>query len=409
MTLSTTLDSTWQPAATISSHAAMSEPVQIEIHDTLEAVALLETEWRALQAKVDDGLGYFQTFDWCQNWCRYYLEGSARDSNLRLQIITFRCGGQLACVLPLVERKRAYGPTILQSLGNPMAQYSNLLLDIAMLPVAKMRECWMTFSESVTADAIIFDRFPKNSQMAEILDEAHIITETGDISLIMDLEQIESWEIFQASFKKTVRRGRRRRYKKIEEELGKIDLEVHFGGTDAYRAAIQQSLEFKRVWLKESGRNVSAFSGQHAADFLTSLEGDRASRDGAMSYVMKAGGKPIAIELGFLKNGHYYCFLGSFDWSCRSYSAGKVQMEQSLKWAIENQISRIDFLGNYEAYQGDWSNSSAEMLNYSAAKSIKGKVYTQLWEQRLKPGIKSAFRRLPPALRKGLIAGLRRS
>ncbi|WP_306258781.1 GNAT family N-acetyltransferase [Pararhizobium sp. IMCC21322] len=406
MTLSTTFDSDWQPSETINNQAAASEPVQIEVHDTLEAVASLESEWRALEEKMADGLGYFQTFDWCQNWCRYYLEGAAKDSRLRLQIVTFRCAGQLACVLPLVERKRAYGLTILQSLGNPMAQYSNLLLDVDALPVSKMRECWKTFSEQVTADAIIFDRFPKNSQMAEILDEPHIITQTDDISLIMYLEQIDEWDTFQASFKKSVRRGRRRRYKKIETELGEISLEVHFGGTDAYRNAIRQSLEFKRVWLKESGRNVSAFSGQHAADFLTSLEGDSASQKGAMSYVMTAGGKPIAIELGFLKNGHYYCFLGSFDWSMRSYSAGKVQMEQSLKWAIEHQISCIDFLGNYEAYQGDWSNSSADMLSYSAAKSIKGRLYSQLWEQRLKPGIKSTFRRLPPALRKRLIAGL---
>lgn len=406
MTLSTTLDSNWQPAATISSQTAVSEPVQIEVHDTLDAVASLESEWRALEEKMDDGLGYFQTFDWCQNWCRYYLEGSAGDPRLRLQIVTFRCGGQLACVLPLVESKRAYGLTILQSLGTPMSQYSNLLLDVDTLPLAKMRECWKTFSDQVTADAIIFDRFPKSSQMAEILDEPHTITQTDDISLIMNLEQIDDWEVFQASFKKAVRRGRRRRYKKIEAELGEINLEVHFGGTDAYRDSIRQGLEFKRVWLKESGRNMAAFSGQHSADFLTSLKGDSASHEGAMSYVMTAGGQPIAIELGFLKNGHYYCFLGSFDWSLRSYSAGKVQMEQSLKWAVENQISCIDFLGNYEAYQGDWSNSSTDMLSYSAAKSIKGRIYSQLWEQRLKPGIKSAFRRLPPNLRKRLIAGL---
>lgn len=409
MTVSTTLDSIWQPAATTISQATQSDPVRVEIHETLEAVASLEQEWRALEAKVDDGLGYFQTFDWCQNWCRYYLDGSAQDTRLRLQVVTFRCGDQLACILPLVESKRAYGMTILQALGSPMAQYSNLLLDVDVLPIAKMRECWQKFSDRVTADAIILDRFPENSQMAMVLDEANIIRQTDDVSLVMDLEPVENWDTFQASFKKSVRRGRRRRYKKIEAELGEIDLQVHFGGTDAYRAAIQQGLEFKRVWLKESGRNDASFSGQHSADFLTSLDGDSAAKEGALSYVMSAGGKPIAIELGFLKNGHYYCFLGSFDWSYRSFSAGKVQMEQSLKWAIENQISRIDFLGNYEAYQGDWSNSDFNVFNYSAAKSVKGKLYAQLWENRMKPAIKSAFRRLPPALRKSLIAGLGRS
>lgn len=408
MTFATTLDMTGQPAAAKNEAASVSEPVQIEIYDTLEAVASLETEWRALEAKVSDGLGYFQTFDWCKNWCRYYLNGAPDSSKMRLQIVTFRKSGQLACVLPLVLQTRTLGLTVLRSLGNPMTQYSNLLWDKDVLSASNMQNSWLTFSQSVKSDVILFDRFPKTSQMAEILDPDHLIQETGDISLIMDLNEVENWEIFKGSFKKSVRRGRRRRYQKIEAELGEINLEVHFGGTEHYRTAIQHALEFKRVWLKESGRNVSAFSGQNAADFLMNLEGDRASQEGALAYVMTAGGNPIAIELGFLKNGHYYCFLGSFDWSCRNYSAGKVQMEQSLKWAIENNISRIDFLGNYEAYQGDWSNSSVHMYSYSSAKSIKGRVYTHFWEQRLKPAIKSSFRRLPPALRKGLIAGLRR-
>jgi len=406
MTITSTLNPIWQPAAAETSEAALAHPVQIEIHDTLQALASLEPEWRALETKVDDGFGYFQTFDWCQKWCQYYLEGSAKDDRQRLQIVTFRVGKQLACILPLVEGKRTGGLTILQSIGDPMSQYSNLLLDVDVLPVAKMRDCWQAFSKQVTADAIIFDRFPKDSQMAKVLDEANLIQETEDRSLIMDLEQIENWETFQASFKKRVRRGRRRRYKKIEDEIGQINLEVHFGGSDEYRKAIELALEFKRVWLKESGRNTSSFSGQHAADFLISLEGDSTARDGALAYVMTAGGRPIAIELGFLKNRRYYCFLGSFDWSERAYSAGKVQMEQSLKWAIEHDISCIDYLGDYEAYQGDWSNTSIDMCSYSAAKSAKGKIYARLWDQGLKPAMKSVFRRLPPALRKRLIANL---
>lgn len=406
MTVTTTLDSVWQPAATDPEDAAVAEPVQITVHHALDAVASLETEWRDLETRVDDGLGYFQSFDWCLNWCRHYLEGPAKDAGLQLQLVEFRVGRQLAGLLPLVERKQRYGLSTLETLGSPMTQYSNILLDTGILPVSKMRECWLTFSKQIKADAIIFDRMTENSQLASILDEANLTRETDDVSLLMNLEEVENWETFRDGFKKSVRRGRRRRFKKIEDELGKIDLEVHFGGSDAYRAAVRQALEFKRIWLKESGRNTSAFSGQHASDFLSSLEGESNAQHGALCYVMSAGGKPIAIELGFLTNRHYYCFLGSFDWSARNYSAGKVQMEQSLKWAIDNRISCIDFLGNYEAYQGDWSNGSVKMVSYSAARSIKGRLYARLWQQGLKPALKTTFRKLPPELRKRLIARL---
>jgi CelD/BcsL family acetyltransferase involved in cellulose biosynthesis len=406
MTVTTTLDSVWPSAATDPGEAANAEAVRITVHDSIDAIALLEAEWRDLETRIDDGLGYFQSFDWCRNWCQNYLQGPAGEPGLQLQLVEFRVGRQLAGLLPLVERKQRYGLSVLETLGSPMTQYSNILFDTDLLPVSRMRECWQTFCQQTKADAIIFDRMTENSRLASILDEANLTRETGDVSLFMGLEEVENWEAFRDGFKKSVRRGRRRRFKKIEDELGRINLDVHFGGSDAYRAAVRQALEFKRIWLRESGRNTSAFSGKHACDFLSSLEGESTAQQGALCYVMSAGGKPIAIEMGFLSNRHYYCFLGSFDWSARNYSAGKVQMEQSLKWAIDNRISCIDFLGNYEAYQGDWSNGSVSMFSYSAARSIRGRLYARFWQQGLKPALKKSFRKLPPELRKRLIARL---
>ena len=385
----------------------VDEPVHIEIHDTPEALRALEAEWRALETRVADGLGYFQSYDWCANWCSVYLESASDASARKLQLVTIRRAGQLACIIPLMQENRALGLKFHRSIGAPLAQYSNILLDTALLPIAEMRMCWKEVCRRFDSDAILLKRFPQASQMATILDEENIDRESEEVSLVMELDTIDSWTPFQASFSKSVRRGRRRRLQKIERELGDVKLEVHFGGTDAYRKAISLALDFKRKWLKESGRNISAFSGPDVAEFLMALQGDSAVRQGAMAYVMTAGGKPIAIELGFLQQQHYYCFLGSFDWAHRNYSAGKVQMEQSLQWAIENQISMIDYLGNYEAYQGDWSNGTAAMASYRAALSQKGRLYIGLWDRRLKPTAKAAFRRLPANIRKSLIAVLR--
>nr|WP_306269112.1 GNAT family N-acetyltransferase [Pararhizobium sp. IMCC3301] len=382
------------------------EPVHIEIHDTPDALRALEAEWRALETRVADGLGYFQTYDWCASWCSFYLEGAGDISARKLQLVTIRRTGQLACIIPLMQENRALGLKLHRSIGAPLTQYSNILLDTAVLPIAEMRLCWKDLCQRFDSDAILLKRFPQASQIAAILDEDNIDRETEEVSLVMKLDTIESWKPFQDSFSKSVRRGRRRRFQKIERELGEVKLEVHFGGTDAYRKAIPQALDFKRKWLKESGRNMAAFSGPNVAEFLMALQGDSAAREGALVYILTAGGKPIAIELGFIQQRHYYCFLGSFDWDHRNYSAGKVQMEQSLKWAIEHQLPMIDYLGNYEAYQGDWSNDTVAMASYRAALTRKGRLYIGLWDRHLKPGAKVAFRRLPGAIRKSLIAAL---
>ncbi|MFK8034222.1 MAG: GNAT family N-acetyltransferase [Hyphomicrobiales bacterium] len=380
--------------------------VHVDIISELAGVEALEAEWRALEKKVSDGLSYFQGFDWCHRWIKSFVGNAKADEDTQLCLITIRRSDKISAIFPLVRVTKSFGVKTIRTLGEPLAQYANILIDTDLMSIQEARTCWQDISKELDADAIVLDRVLKGSQLAHVLDQKNISNEKEDLSLIMNLEGVESWDTFHAAFKKTVRRGRRRRFRKIEEEIGAIELHTHFGGTQEYKDAVNKALEYKMIWLKENGRNMASFSDERATPFLADLDGNREQIDGAIAYVMTVDGKPVAIELGFLQDKRYYCFLGAFDWDLRSFSLGKVQMEQSLKWAIENGITKIDFLGNYEAYQGDWSNTSTEVVSYGAATSLKGMAYANLWEQQLKPGLKKAFRRLPPSVRKGLMTGL---
>ncbi|MEP0518787.1 MAG: GNAT family N-acetyltransferase [Hyphomicrobiales bacterium] len=381
--------------------------VQVQIVTDLAGIEALETDWRALEAKVADGLSYFQGYDWCYRWIKSFITHSnTSDDTAELCLFTVRRSDKIAAIFPLVRITKSFGIKTIRTLGEPLAQYANILIDTDLLSIQEARTCWQDVSKELRADAIVLDRVLKSSQLALVLDQKNVSNEKGDLSLIMNLEEVDDWDTFQAGFKKTVRRGRRRRFRKIEEEVGAIELHVHFGGSQEYKDSVKLALEYKMIWLKENGRNMASFSDVRAMPFLADLDGDREQLDGAIAYVMTIDGKPVAIEIGFLQDKRYYCFLGAFDWEMRSYSLGKVQMEQSLKWAIENGIKNIDFLGNYEAYQGDWSNSSTEVVSYGAATSLKGMAYANLWEQQLKPNLKKVFRRLPPSVRKGLMTGL---
>lgn len=381
--------------------------VQIEIITDLAGIKALEADWKALETKVADGLSYFQSYDWCSRWINSFIGTSNTDDNIpELCLVTIRRSNKVAAIFPLVRVTKSFGIKTIRTLGEPLAQYANILIDTDLLSIQEARTCWRDVSKDLKADAIVLDRVLKGSQLALVLDQKNISNEKEDLSLIMNLEGVEDWDTFHAAFKKTVRRGRRRRFRKLEDEVGAIELKVHFGGSQEYKDAVKLALEYKMIWLKENGRNMASFADDRAMPFLADLKGNSEQLDGAIAYVMTVDGKPVAIELGFLQDKRYYCFLGAFDWEMRSYSLGKVQMEQSLKWAIENGIAKIDFLGNYEAYQGDWSNSSTEVVSYGAATSLKGMAYANLWEQQLKPGLKKVFRRLPPSVRKGLMTGL---
>lgn len=380
--------------------------VQIDIISELSDVAALKADWIALEKKVSDGLSYFQGYDWCYRWIKSFIGNANTSENTELCLVTIRRANKIAAIFPLVRVTKSFGIKTIRTLGEPLAQYANILIDTDLLSIQEARTCWQDISKELKADAIVLDRVLRGSQLAHVLDKQNISNEKEDLSLIMNLEGVEDWDTFHAAFKKTVRRGRRRRLRKIEEEVGAMELLVHFGGTQEYKDAVQLALEYKMIWLKENGRNMASFSDERAMPFLADLDGCREQLDGAIAYVMTVDGKPVAIELGFLQDKRYYCFLGAFDWEMRSFSLGKVQMEQSLKWAIENGIKKIDFLGNYEAYQGDWSNTSTDVVSYGAATSLKGMAYANLWEQQLKPSLKKVFRRLPPSVRKGLMTGL---
>jgi CelD/BcsL family acetyltransferase involved in cellulose biosynthesis len=76
-------------------------------------------------------------------------------------------------------------------------------------------------------------------------------------------------------------------------------------------------------------------------DFLAGLTGDEASNEGAVAFVLEAAGQPVAIEVSMIRNGHLYAYIGGFDWELNKFSPGKLQMEATMCWCIENGIRRL--------------------------------------------------------------------
>ncbi|MBL4646503.1 MAG: hypothetical protein COA52_16515 [Hyphomicrobiales bacterium] len=386
--------------------AANGTRVRIEIISEISRLMAIGPDWRDLETRVADRMAYFQSYDWCLRWCENYL-GADECNEMRIAAI-YR-GDTLVSIWPLIRACepliRACEPLglrVVRFLGEPLAQYGNVLLDTNLMSIDEAKESWGEIRKALDCDAIVFERFPKDSPLAQILDQEHIYKDQDDVSLMMELNQHESWDAYEAGLKKSTRKNRRRRRRNLEE-LGNVTFKVHYGGTPEYKKLVHQSIAFKLEWLNENGRRMTSFADPRAVEFLAALDGKEAAEQGAIALALYVDDKPIAIELGFGNFQHYYCYLGSFDWALKDYSPGKIQMEETLKWALSSNLEHIDFLGNYTAYQSDWSNCTAEITGYGIGNTLKGTFYARLWKPTLMPLIKTAFRALPPGIRRLLV------
>ena len=156
----------------------------------------------------------------------------------------------------------------------------------------------------------------------------------------------------------------------------------------------------KRVWLAETGRMHAGLLASGTDSFFAGLPGSEKEREGAMLSVLSAGGKPIAIELGFLRGGHYYAYLGAFDWNLRHLSPGKVQMESTVCWLIEHGIEAYDLLTNAADYKESWSNRSENLGTFAQPFSWKGRIYAEAWMPTLRPIIKRMYYAVPGSIRR---------
>jgi CelD/BcsL family acetyltransferase involved in cellulose biosynthesis len=139
--------------------------------------------------------------------------------------------------------------------------------------------------------------------------------------------------------------------------------------------------------------------------FLGKLIGCPKAREGACLSVLRAGERVVALELGFLRRRHYYSYMGSFDWDLRDLSPGKVQMEMTVCWLIDNGAEAYDLLANPAEYKQSWSNREIALKAFAVPFSWKGRVYAGTWLTRLRPALKRLWHAAPLAWRRMLNVG----
>ncbi len=355
--------------------------------DTAEIDAIAG-DWRALEAACSDQLTYFQTHDWCRSWIATFCQ----DGGPRPHIRTVWRDERLVAVWPLMIVDGA-GIRRLETLGEPHTQYCNLLLaegERAAEAVALL--LGSGFGDG--CDVAVLRPVPSTSPLAPSMAHLPPIPGYSNESSMLDLSRFESSAAYWAGLGKLQKRNRNRRRNQLAR-LGELSFTVVWPGDAEFGELVDTAVAMKRRWLLETSRLSAGFAMTGYEDFLNGLSGDRKALSGACVSVLRAGERIVAVEFGFIHHRHYYAYIGGFDWALKELSPGKVQMEMTVGWLIDNGVQAYDLLPNPAEYKASWSNESVAMAGHALPLTWKGRFYAGSWLPTLRPALKRLWARVP--------------
>ena len=291
------------------------------------------------------------------------------------------------------------GIRVLQNLGAPHSQYCNLLCDDEILATVVTKSLLSRIEAEPDCDVAVFHPVPQRLRLAQILGGRATIRGYHSNSALLDLTTFADGESYRSHGGKLKKRNRNRRRNHLAR-LGALRFEVVWPSDRRFEALVRQCALMKRRWLAETGRTSSGFSVDGFEDFLASLAGDAESGSGACLSVLSAGDAVVAMELGFLQNRHYYAYIGSFDWDLRHLSPGKVQMEMTVCWLIDNGAIAYDLLGGEGDYKQSWTDRTIALSGYSLSFSWKGRFYAKAWLPVIRPLAKRIYQAAPEPVRR---------
>ena len=387
----------------VASICADGHDYQLVQLNSIEQVLSIKPQWQALERATPDRFDYFQSFDWCYQWCLTKFGRDRKCRNAELSIYALFCDDAIVMIWPMMVVKTRIGTKILTMLTDPLVQYANVLVDKNLVSAEVGREVWQVIRKHAEVDAVTFNHYPSGSFLDEILSKDGFVEHALSEASILDLTAFETWDDHHASLSRNQRKQRNRRRNNLHK-LGDVTYEVNFGGSKKYAERVQIALEMKQVWLAKTGRKPGILAEPDTETFLVGLAGTEVgplgSPEGALVHALCVDRIPVALEIGMVKGRHYYSYLGAFDWTLKDYSAGKVQIEAAQEWANSVGLEVFDFLGDSADYKEQWTGASQPLHSRSMPVTALGLPYCAIWKSRLRPQLKQAYKNMDPDKRK---------
>lgn len=397
-----TADNAGAPAAAISAEVVPAQsvkctptPIAFEAIETRAAFDALETEWNQLFERCGRPINAFQTFNWCWHWCNHYLPRGAATGS-RLFVVTGRRDGRLALVWPLVVSRRA-GFVRLSALGEPVGQYSDLLVDDLPDREAVLDAAFAFVSDHARADTLSIRRVRADSLLAAMLRRTRARIVDTLAAPYLDLASAAKFDIYEQRYAAKVRKNRRRFMRRFEERGPSALVALNECARAGELADL--AVRLKRAWIKDRGLVSPALADPRTLAFFKDVATATQRPTGCRLTSLETRGEPAAIEIAFDCKGRRAVHLIVYALKFERMSAGQLLIENSLRNCFDLGITTYDLLAPADAYKHDWADAATDVGDWAHAWSPAGRVFTDIYLARLRPWLKSNVVRVSRKLR----------
>lgn len=358
--------------------------VEIEVASGIAAITRLRPEWKRVAPRAD-GAAAFEPFFLALEAAKL---AEARGAEPLIAVV-YRDG--IASSLLALRQERLFGARVAVPLLYPLAQYTEVSGQ-PLSPDELLRLC--DALKTTGTDVLLLRKVREDSGLFEALSQHGQSQRAKDLAYYIDLEAHGTFAKYDALFSARTRRNRRQRMQKLEQQAGSLSFEV-LRGEDAAQA-FNIASEWKRRWLLQRGTSSPVFDGGAWENILRAA----VSAGTVVVTALKAGGHPVAVEVGLKDRSDYIAYLGAYDDRFGQYSPGQEQMLRTIEWCFEQGFRRYDLLAPADDYKRHWARGETHVGvdDYAIALTHIGRGISEL-RRHVRPLARDVYHRLSPEVR----------
>lgn len=352
--------------------------------ETEDAFSDLREQWDDVLRRSSSN-EFFLTWEWLFAWWKSFKEDSDR-----LCIILLAEEGILAGIAPLMISETNYYGFRLRKLcfiGEGASDRSDVFV---------VRNDPAIFSELVKCiynkiegwDLIYLREIPENSLFLEYMKGhfEHLDVEEDSKCPYIEFNTGTNWESFYKSLSKKIKRDFANKINRMAK-LGSYSFE-HIRDKKTVSDYIDT---IKRIELNslKADTNISlCFDSEEKVNFQKRIVDGAGQGYEVLVSFLKLNGQTIAHLYGFIYNNVYHTYNMAFLPEYVRVSPGKLLMNETVRWVIENKYKKFDFLRGDSYIKSKWSQDSRNQIRLTVfSKSLKHSII-RLLVFKIRPALK---------------------
>jgi CelD/BcsL family acetyltransferase involved in cellulose biosynthesis len=406
VTLDATEAATRRASPAVATRVAADGPVdqiaagiEFDLISSRAGFDALEADWTALFNSAAAGSHVFQSFNWLWHWANHYLPNGSVDASCQVAIVTGRRNGRLVLVWPLVMSETRFVRQI-SWMGEPASQYGDVLVEDGRDTESLLRASWTYLIDTVRPDVVHLRKVRSDARVAPLLAELQAIRSAEAAAPYLALGSAPTFDAYEERYTAKARKNRRRLLRRLGERAG-VAIETYREGPAA-RALADLAVSLKRAWLHDRGQLSSAFADPRFARFLGDACEGRGKPTGARVSVLRSGGEPASIEVGFEAKGTLSLHIIVYSLKFEKSGAGVLHLEDGIRRCFADGITTLDLLAPRAEYKMDWADDVIQVADHSLPLTGKGRAYAHVVLRFMRTKAKDWAQRLPVSIRRAL-------